>query len=203
MSFSKFFSNMQEADWYRSFLNPVINEIGAEGKLLDIGTGSGKLIQIISNEKNIDCIGIDTNAEMLEEAKIKLKDTKVNLHKIEPNKKLPFEDNSFDYVTICNVLFNLEKESIDSMLQDAQRVLKKEGKIIILTPTGKGNIVTLSKNYFSLKNASIYVWYYATKNRAESWTKNNYLKLYANENQLQYQSKMVMNGFVQLEILRK
>ncbi len=69
MKFSKFFSNIQEAPWYRSFLNPVINEIGVEGKVLDIGTGSGKLIQILSTENALDCTGVDTNSEMLDEAK--------------------------------------------------------------------------------------------------------------------------------------
>ena len=98
MKFSKFFSNIQEAPWYRSFLNPVINEIGTNGKLLDIGTGSGKLIQILSNENGINCIGVDTNTEMLKEAKIKLKETDVSVLKIEADKKLPFENNSFNYI---------------------------------------------------------------------------------------------------------
>jgi len=109
MKFSKFFSNIQETPWYRSFLNPVINEIRREGKLLDIGTGSGKLIQIISKEKHINCIGVDTNSEMLKEAKIKLKGTNTRLLKIKANTKLPFNDNSFSYVTICSVLFHLKK----------------------------------------------------------------------------------------------
>lgn len=52
MKFSKFFSNIQEKPWYRQFLNPVISEIEQEGKLLDIGTGSGKLLQILATEKN-------------------------------------------------------------------------------------------------------------------------------------------------------
>ena len=69
MKFSKFFSNLQEAPWYRSFLNPVINEICIKGKLLDIGTGSGKLIQILSTEIGMDCTGVDTNSKMLAEAK--------------------------------------------------------------------------------------------------------------------------------------
>ncbi len=201
MEFSKFFSNIQEEPWYRSFLNPVINEINKKGKLLDIGTGSGKLIQILATENGIDCIGVDTNVEMLEEAKIKLKETNVSVLKIEANKELPFASNSFNYVTICNVLFHLEKENIDFMLKDAQRVLEKEGKIVVLTPTGKGNIVTLSRRYFSLKNLGIYVWFNATKNRAVLWTNNKYLKQYANENKLHYKSQIIMNGFAQLEVL--
>jgi len=201
MKFSKFFSNIQEAPWYRLFLNPVINEIGIEGKLLDIGTGSGKLIQIVSNEKGINCVGVDTNQEMLDEAKIKLKHTNVSLLKIEANKRLPFESNSFNYITICSVLFHLKKEDIDFMLQDTQRLLKENGKIFILTPTGKGNILTLTKNYFSIKNYGINVWFYATRKPAKIWSKNNYLKQFANEKNLNYTLVIVMNGFAQLEII--
>lgn len=203
MKFSKFFSKIQEAPWYRSFLNPVINEIDRKGKLLDIGTGSGKLIQILSTEKEIDCIGVDTNREMLAEAKNKLKGTNARIQEIKANENFPFDDNSFTYVSICNLLFHLDKESIDFVLKDARRVLKNKCKMIILTPTGKGNMTTLSKKYFSLNNLSIYIWFIATRNRAGQWRNNNYLKQYADKNKLHYRSQIVMNGFAQLEVLKE
>jgi len=202
MKFLKFFSNIQEAVWYRSFLNPVINEIGTEGKLLDVGTGSGKLIQIVSKENGIDCIGVDTNADMIKEAEIKLKETNIKVLKIEVNQPLPFDDYSFNYITICSVLFHLKNEHINAMLKDAKRLLKDDGKIIVLTPTGNGNMLTLSKKYFALKDLSIYIWFNATRNRAKTWAKNNYLKQYATENNLQYTSKIVMDDFAKLEILK-
>jgi len=201
MKFSKFFSNIQEEPWYRSFLNPVINEIGDEGKLLDIGTGTGKLVQILNNEKGITCVGVDTNQDMLNEAEIKLKDTNVSLQKIEANEELPFKNNNFNYVTICSVLFHLKKEELNFMLNDVQRLLKNDGKIIVLTPTGNGNILTLAKYYFSLKNFGITIWFKATKKRAKLWKTNNYLKQYAYVNNLKYTSQKVMNGFAQLEII--
>ena len=200
MKFSKFFSNIQETPWYRSFLNPVIHEI-ATGKLLDIGTGSGKLIQILSNEKGIDCVGVDTNADMIKEAKNKLKQTNVEILKIEANKKLPFKNESFNYIAICSVLFHLSHENIDLMLKDSKRLLKKDGKIIILTPTGIGNIFTLTKYFFSFKNISIFIWFYKTRSRAKIWANSNYLKEYTKKNNLQYSSQIVMNGFAQLEII--
>ncbi len=201
MNFSKFFSNIQESPWYRQFLNPVINEIDSNGELLDIGTGSGKLLQIVTTEKAANCIGVDTNPQMLKEAEIKLAKTNVKLIQIKPNEKLPFKDSRFDYITICNVLFNLNKTQVNFMLEDAIRLLKDHGKIIILSPTGNGNIITLLKNYFSLKNASITIWFYATKNKAKQWIINNYLKQYANERKLKYKSKIVMNGLAQIEII--
>ena len=201
MKFSKFFSSLQEAPWYRSFLNPVVNEIGTTGNLLDIGTGSGKLIQILSNENGINCTGVDTDSEMLAEAKKKLININAELIEISPNAKLPFENNSFEYITICSVLFHLKKEDIDNMLKDSLQLLKKEGKIMILTPTGKGNILKLTKHFFSFKNRSVYIWYRATKRRAQLWTKENYLAEYASKNNLNYKRETVMNGFAQLEII--
>jgi ubiquinone/menaquinone biosynthesis C-methylase UbiE len=202
MKFSTFFSNLQEAPWYRSFLNPVINEIGTSGTLLDIGTGSGKLIQILSTENGIECTGVDTDADMLTEAKDKLRDIDATLVKISPNDKLPFENASFDYVTICSVLFHMEKKDIDSMLKDSINLLKANGKIIILTPTGKGNYLKLSKHFFSIKNKGVYIWYRATKKRARRWTNENYLKEYAQKHDLKYKREVVMQGFAQLEIIK-
>jgi ubiquinone/menaquinone biosynthesis C-methylase UbiE len=203
MKFSKFFSGLQEAPWYRSFLNPVINEIGTKGKLLDIGTGSGKMIQILSTENGLHCVGVDTNADMLTEAKKKLRNIKAELIEISPDTKLPFENKSFDYITICSVLFHMKKESIDNMLKDAMGLLKSGGKIIILTPTGKGSVIKLTKHFFSIKNRSMYIWYRATKNRARQWTDENYLASYAAKHNLNYKNEIVMNGFAQLEIIQE
>lgn len=203
MKFSKFFSRLQEEPWYRSFLNPVIIEVGTKGKLLDIGTGSGKMIQILSSANELDCIGVDTNAEMIAEAKKKLGNIKVELIEILPEAKLPFQNKSFDYITICSVLFHMKKESIDNMLKDAIGLLKSGGKMIILTPTGKGSVVKLTKHFFSLKNRSIYIWYRSTKVRARKWTDENYLAAYATKHDLNHKSEIVMSGFAQLEILQK
>ncbi|MGV6827860.1 MAG: class I SAM-dependent methyltransferase [Flavobacteriales bacterium] len=90
MKFSKFFSNLQEAPWYRQFLNPVNNEVDINGRLLDIGTGSGKLIQILSTEKKVECVGVDTNNGMLEKAKAKLNNEKNTISKNCSKSKIAF-----------------------------------------------------------------------------------------------------------------
>ena len=138
---------------------------------------------------------------MLIEAQKKLKKTNVKLLKIKADTKLPFKMNSFEYITICNVLFHLKKESIDNLLDDAQDLIKENGKIIILTPTGNKGFLSLTKQFLSIKNLSIYIWFYATKNKARKWNNNNHLKQYAYERNLKYNSKTVMNGFALLEII--
>ena len=203
MKFSKFFSSLQEAPWYRQFLNPVIDQIDANSSLLDIGTGSGKMLEVLSAEKNVHCVGTDTSEDMLKEAKEKLINTSVKLELTTKGKVLPFDKKSFDYITICSVFFHLEKKEIDEMLKEYLQLLKKDGEIIILTPTGKGNILKLTKHYFSIKNTAIYIWYCATKKRADLWTENKYLSEYTSKNNLKYKCEIVMNGFAQLEIITK
>jgi len=203
MKFSKFFSNLQEAPWYRQFLNPVLDEIEYDSNVLDIGTGSGKMLEILFIEKNVNGVGIDTNSDMLKEAEEKLRNTSAKLHLIPPGQELPFEKGNFDYVTICSVLFHMKEKEIDHMLMDSLRVLKDDGKIIILTPTGNGNMIQLTRHFFSLKNKGIYVWYRATKNRATFWSKNLYLKQFVSKNKLKYESRIVMRSFAQLEIINK
>jgi len=47
-------------------------------------------------------------------------------------KKLPFEDHTFDYILLLDVLEHIKDDA--AVLIEAGRVLKKDGKIIITTP---------------------------------------------------------------------
>ncbi len=203
MNFSNFFSYIQETPWYFQFLSPVVDEIDNHTKLLDIGTGSGKLLQLAVSEKNVNAIGIDTNESMLKEATKKVQNTGIKLLKIEAADTYPFNDNSFDVITICNVLFNLNQQAVDHILTESVRLLKDQGRIIVLTPTGKGNFFTLTKSYFSLKNLSIYIWFYATRNRAGPWTDKKQLIAFSENHKLNYKQKIILKGFTQVETLTK
>jgi len=204
MSFSTFFSNLQESPWYREFLNPVICEIDNGSRILDIGTGSGKMLQLLYREKQVTGVGIDTEQSMLDEAKKKLTNTSIQLHQIDPGQNYPFKNDSFDSVTICSVLFNLkEKESVNQILSEALRVLKRNGKVVILTPTGKGGFINLTRHFFSLKNKGIYIWYNATKKSAKRWAKEQHLKKYSIGKNLIYKKNETLKGFAQVETITK
>lgn len=204
MGFSTFFSNLQELPWYRKFLNPVINEIDNGSRILDIGTGSGKMLQLLYKEKQVTGVGIDTEQSMLDEAKKKLTNTTIQLQQIDAGQNYPFKNDSFDSVTICNVLFNLkEKESVNQILSESLRILKTNGKVVILTPTGEGGLINLTRHFFSLKNKEIYVWYNATKKAAKRWTKEQDLKKYSFEKNLTYKRCETLKGFAQVEIITK
>jgi ubiquinone/menaquinone biosynthesis C-methylase UbiE len=178
-NFSAFFATVQEADWYSDFLQPVVDRIRPGSKLLDIGTGSGKLIQRLYDEKGVHSIGTDTSASMLEEAVKKLGSRDIQLLHTKAGEALPFEENTFDYVTLCSVLFLLSKKDREDLLKEARRILKPQGEIVILTPTGKRLHNVKEGHYSLLRNMSIFVWYHATRGAGKKWCNDGYVEEYA------------------------
>lgn len=200
MNFSKMFSHIQESDWYREFLVPVVQQVEPNTNVLDIGTGTGKLLQILSIERNVKCIGVDTSSEMLGEAQKKIQQTDAKLQLIQPDTRLPYGSDTFDSVLICNVLFNLPLESRDFLLGEAIRLARPDGKIIILTPSGRGTFPGIVRKYF---NTSIFLWYYATRSSARRWSSDQYLVKFAKARHLTYSHRRTFGDLAQLEILTK
>lgn len=103
------------------------------GNLLDIGCGTGYLIDMLSKNHKAEYTGLDLSPEMIKEAnKKKIK----NATFVEGRSDdLPFEDNTFDIVT-CSQSFHHYPET-DKPLKEALRVLKPGG-LYIISDTGVG-----------------------------------------------------------------
>lgn len=102
-------------------------------KLLDVGCGTGLLIDMLSKECNKEFVGLDLSPEMIKEAKKKnIKNAKFVEGRSD---ELPFENNTFDIVT-CSQSFHHYPET-DKPLQEALRVLKPGG-LYIISDTGVG-----------------------------------------------------------------
>jgi ubiquinone/menaquinone biosynthesis C-methylase UbiE len=201
MKFSKYFSSVQEMPWYQEFLAPVVEKIPTGSRVLDIGTGSGKLLGMLQQKGSFQLFGVDTSSTMLEEAQKKLKGTKAVLLKTEPGEKLPFPEHTFDYITICNVLFNLEESIAGQLLKEAYRLLKPGGKLIFLTPTGSARYGQLAQYFLRDRSLSILIWYFATRRRAHGWTKDQLVLKYLTTIKGTYQQQQVLTQLGKLEIL--
>jgi demethylmenaquinone methyltransferase/2-methoxy-6-polyprenyl-1,4-benzoquinol methylase len=102
--------------------------------ILDVATGTGdfafEAIKILKPEK---ITGVDISAGMLEVAKRKIKERKLD-HifsvRLGDSEMLPFEDNAFDAITVAYGVRNYE--NLEKGLADMRRVLKPGGKIVIL-----------------------------------------------------------------------
>ena len=113
----------------------VMNEIiGENEKILDLCTGTGgNAIRIAKSGKNANVTGIDCSADMLKVAKKKIakEKLKVSLYRMDAT-KLNFKAERFDVVVISLVLHEIEPEIAQNIILEAKRVLKSEGKILVM-----------------------------------------------------------------------
>ncbi|MFQ6611265.1 MAG: class I SAM-dependent methyltransferase [Fidelibacterota bacterium] len=206
--FVQFFASVQEAPWYTHFLNLALEELktlSAGSKVLDVGTGPGKFIELMQDSIDLQCIGVDIDEAMLEQARKRPLLTNVPLVHIKPNQALPFEDKSFEAVTFCSVLFLLENPY--DLLNEAIRLLRPGGKIIVLTPTGAGSIRDglsyLSRRGLNSKTWTFVTWKKATANKAQDWQRAMILSKYARINHVLYNKRIVFGGYAVVESLCK
>ena len=100
------------------------------GKVLDIGCGSGQFIAILMQSLgSFDSItGVDVDDGVLKEARSKFRSETFNFIKAS-SQSLPFEDGSFDLVSISKTLHHVENDR--QTLNEMKRVLKQGGYLLI------------------------------------------------------------------------
>ena len=103
-------------------------------RILDLATGTADLaILLAKHNPQAHIIGMDISEKMLEIGKRKV-DKKKLIHQIELRTgdaaSLPFEDNTFDAVTVAFGVRNFE--NLDKGLSEIHRVLKPMGQVFIL-----------------------------------------------------------------------
>ncbi len=102
-------------------------------RILDVATGTGDLAIALTKAKPKEITGIDISAGMLSVGQKKIEDRKLD-HIISlaqaDSENLPFEDESFDVVTVAFGVRNFE--NLEKGLSEIQRVLRKDGKLLVL-----------------------------------------------------------------------
>lgn len=205
------FSQATQSGWYPHFLKPVVREIIGNGNyktVLDIGTGPGTLPQmLIKQNQSLQITGTYIDKEMISEAKRRSNHPNITFLKQQPYTPLPFENNTFDTITFCSVLFLLENDEKIVLINEAIRVLKPNGKILVLTPSGskpiKSSFTEVWKYPFSINNYTFMFWKTVTTHRGRKWNQQKWLAHFANDNNLKYSSSQVFNNNALLEIITK
>ncbi len=107
-------------------------EIGAEDRLLDLGTGTGALLRQLADRGAgpQEAIGVDTSAEML--ARVPVLPSGWQLLRANAA-QLPFTGRSFDVVTIAYLLHLLDQPTRRAVLAEARRVLRPHGRLVVVT----------------------------------------------------------------------
>ena len=122
--------------WRKKVVKLVKNhtESRTDKKYLDIATGTGDLaIMLAKKVTDAKVIGLDISKGMLDVGikKVKAKGLDKQIEMVlGDSEKLPFDDNSFDAITVGFGVRNFE--DLDAGLQEIHRVLKKDGIFVVL-----------------------------------------------------------------------
>ncbi len=118
--------------WRKDVMNRM--NVFKGSKTLDVCTGTGDWAIALANAvgKDGEVIGLDFSNNMLKVAHEKKKELNLpQLEFIQGNAmNLPFEDETFDYVTIGFGLRNVP--NYETVLQEMYRVTKNDGKVVCL-----------------------------------------------------------------------
>ncbi len=109
----------------------LINKNHAQ-RTLDVGTGCGILIPSLAAHSKV--YALDYNEKYLEKAKKLCNNYNIDaeLSKIDINKEFPYNNDYFDIIVSLSVLEHVK--DLDNALKEINRVLKKDGTLIIGVP---------------------------------------------------------------------
>lgn len=129
----KKFNQVEKIHWWwegrRELLKLLIGKHNKKIKILDVGCGTGETLTFLNSAyPNSDLFGVDNSS-------VAIKFSKSRGHKKIYSRlanKLGFKRNLFDYVLFLDVLEHIKDDQ--AAINEAKRVLKKGGKIIITSP---------------------------------------------------------------------
>lgn len=127
--------------------------------ILDIGCSYGWFEKKIGREaKRI--IGIDLDKKDLETAKAEVKERNIKFQKDSALDLSKLKENYFDVVVMFDVIEHIQKNTEERALKEIKRVLKKNGKLLISTPTNNFS------NFFDP------AWYFGHRHYSKNQMKN-------------------------------
>lgn len=102
-------------------------------RILDLGCGTGTLTILVKQlHSDSEVVGLDGDPRILEIARTKAAKARVDLTlDLGMAFELPYPDNSFDRLLSCLVFHHLSTENKERTLQEAYRVLRTSGEILI------------------------------------------------------------------------
>ena len=115
----------------KRFYTLVQNEVklNAGMRVLDVGCGTGALLDRLRSVYNIEAHGIDAEAEMIAVAQQKRPEC---LFKKAPGEQIPYTDQSMDAIITCMAYHHFADKT--GFAREAARVLKPGGVLYIADP---------------------------------------------------------------------
>lgn len=120
-----------QSAWHRQKFEFIAKLVPPSGSHLDIGCGPGTFLGNFNTADH--AIGVDIAGDQIEYALGKYASKNVSFVHVDGG-ILPFEDESFDVISMVEVIEHLEWKILDRLMREALRVLKPSGVLVLSTP---------------------------------------------------------------------
>lgn len=135
-----------QKSWKEQFVNTVLNTCSKDSSILDLCSGTGDIAISLANKSQARVVGVDFSENMLAQALDKAKGLEnISFTKADVS-NLPFEDESFDNITISFGLRNTA--DYEKVLREILRVGKGKSYIYVLDSFSVENV--LVKPFYTL-----------------------------------------------------
>lgn len=120
-----------EGKFSKRFYDALLSRLALKPafKVLDVGCGTGYLLQKMSASQAIQGYGIDIEQNMIKIAKENCRDMTIETSACD---ETPFDDNIFDILTACMAYHHFSDKK--GFIREAARILKKGGFLYIVDP---------------------------------------------------------------------
>jgi 2-polyprenyl-3-methyl-5-hydroxy-6-metoxy-1,4-benzoquinol methylase len=132
-------------------------------KILEVGCGTGSLLRYLK-EKEFDIVGCDISNEAIRlSGQVKA-----------PATCLPFDAQKFDAVIAISLIEHLTKKEGLQFLKEAKRVLKKNGRLFLVTPNFASPFRIIRKSRWYGYRDPTHLTFYTPKTIKEILAKNGF-----------------------------
>ncbi|HKJ80127.1 MAG TPA: class I SAM-dependent methyltransferase [Prolixibacteraceae bacterium] len=136
------------------------------GHILDVGTGTGYFLNEMS-QNGWQVTGTEKSADARRFVK-----SEFGFEILETEQLFQLPENSFDAITLWHVLEHIHR--LEENMQAFQRILKKEGKLIIAVPNHESYDAKHYKEYWAAYDVPRHIWHFAPKQMKQFGEKHGF-----------------------------
>jgi ubiquinone/menaquinone biosynthesis C-methylase UbiE len=131
---------------------------------LDFGCNKGEFLNSLKDKKIGQLVGVDVSEEAVRQGQLLFPE--LEIIKIQKSSNLPFDDASFDSITILDVLEHVYEQT--ELLTELNRLLKNKGRLIVTVP-GRHLFSFLDMGNLKFRFPRLHRWYYCHKHSQEEY----------------------------------
>lgn len=134
-------------------LDQFIKMLAEKATVLDLGCGSGRDAEYLSNA-GLNVIGVDLSEGLINEARKRRSNIDFRVMDLE---KLDFSENSFDGIWSKLTILHVDRDTLPGILKNLHKILKPGGVLFIETKAGEGE--AYEKVSFKDDEERLFVYY--------------------------------------------